>query len=56
VKGNAWSVVKDWSTSSAATWTPTEALPYTIEVDVRHQGGTAPGWDSYVRSSYQVTQ
>jgi hypothetical protein len=53
--GGSWQIVQDYSTGNTFTWTPAAAGTYSLEVDVRDQGGTATYEHVANISGYAVT-
>jgi hypothetical protein len=52
--GGAWQVIRDYSTSNTATWTPAVAGTWSLEVDVRDQNATA-SYEAVSNTTYTVT-
>ena len=52
--GGSWTIVQDYSPSPTLTWSTTTPGTYSIEVDVRDSGGTAP-YETVANLTFNVT-
>jgi hypothetical protein len=54
--GTTWSVLRNWSTTATATWTPTQANPaYNVAVWVRNAGSTADAPEASANRLFTIT-
>jgi hypothetical protein len=51
----SFSLLRDYSTTPTHTWTPTDAVTYTLRVNCREVSNTSANYSHYVQASYQAT-
>jgi len=53
--GGAWTMLRDWSTSTTYAWTAPQAGAYVIAIWARSSGSSAPEWEAYAERTVTIT-
>ena len=54
LSGNAWSLLRTWSTTTTYTWTPPAPGNYSVAIWARSSGSTVREWEAYAESAFVV--
>jgi hypothetical protein len=52
--GGVWQLVRQWSTNSTLSWTPTQEGQYVVAIWARSYGSTANAWQAYAEGAFLI--